>query len=41
MGEPYEDLDVWGHLNCNADEMATNFWLQMDSGEVVAITEGF
>jgi hypothetical protein len=39
--KPYKDLDIWGWMNCDADWIANNFCLQMESGEVRPIQEGF
>jgi hypothetical protein len=39
--KPYEELNIWGHLNCNADNMAEKFQKLMDSGDVKALKEGF
>jgi hypothetical protein len=36
-----EELNIWGHLNCNADNMAEKFWKLMDSGDMKALKEGF
>jgi len=38
---PYDELDVWGRLNCDADQLATNFRLRIDAGEVKVPKEGF
>jgi hypothetical protein len=38
--KPYTDLDIWGQTNCDADQIANNFCLQMESGEVRPIQEG-
>jgi hypothetical protein len=39
--KPYEELNIWGHLNCDADNMAEKFQKLMDSGNVKALKEGF
>jgi hypothetical protein len=39
--KPYKELDIWGHLNCDADNMAEKFWKLMDSGNVKALKQGF
>jgi hypothetical protein len=38
---PYEDLDLWGQLNCDADKLAKTFQKLMDTGVVKALKEGF
>ncbi len=37
----YTNLDIWGWMNCDTDQIANNFCLQMESGEVRPIQEGF
>jgi hypothetical protein len=39
--QPYQDLDIWGHMNCDADKLATSFHECMDRKEVMSIQEGF
>jgi hypothetical protein len=39
--KPYEELNIWGCLNCDADNMAEKFKKLMDSGNVKALKEGF
>jgi hypothetical protein len=39
--KPYEELNIWGCLNCDADNMAETLWKLMDSGDVKALKEGF
>jgi hypothetical protein len=43
MGDkwPYEDLDQWGQLNCDAGKLAEKFWVLMDNGDVRALKERF
>jgi hypothetical protein len=37
----YEELDLWGRMNCDADKMAEKFRKLMDDGDVKALKEGF
>jgi hypothetical protein len=37
----YEELDLWGRMNCDADKMAEKFPKLMDDGDVKALKEGF
>jgi hypothetical protein len=39
--KPCEELNIWGHLKRNADNMAEKFQKLMDSGDVKALKEGF
>jgi hypothetical protein len=39
--QPYEDLDFWGQLNCDADKLVETFRKLMDDGVVKALKEGF
>ncbi len=39
--KPYEELDLWGRMNCNADKMAEKFRKLMDDGDVKALKERF
>jgi hypothetical protein len=39
--KPYEDLDKWGRMNCDADKMADKFRKLMDDGDVKSLKEGF
>jgi hypothetical protein len=39
--KPYEELDLWGRMNCDADKMAEKFRKLMDDGDVKALKEGF
>ncbi len=39
--KPYEELDLWGQLNCDANKMAEKFRKLMDDGDVKALKEGF
>jgi hypothetical protein len=43
MGDkwPYEDLDQWGWLSCDAGKLAEKFWVLMDNGDVRALKEWF
>ena len=38
---PYGDLDIWGHMNCDTDQVVMKFQGRMDNGEVKSIEEGF
>ena len=38
---PYEELNLWGRMNCDADKMAEKFWNLMDDGTVKPQKEGF
>jgi hypothetical protein len=38
---PHVDLDIWGCMNCNADQLAEKFQEWIDTGEVMPIDEGF
>jgi hypothetical protein len=38
---PYEELDLWGRMNCDADKMAEKFRNLMDGGTVKPQKEGF
>jgi hypothetical protein len=38
---PYEELDIWGRMNCDADKLAEKFQKLMDKGTVKALKEGF
>jgi hypothetical protein len=38
---PYQELNIWGHMNCDADEIATRFHTCMDKTEVMPIREGY
>ena len=38
---PYQDLDIWGCMNCDADKIATRFHARMEKGEVMPIREGY
>jgi hypothetical protein len=38
---PYQELDIWGCMNCNADKITTSFCECLDQGEVTLIQEGF
>jgi hypothetical protein len=38
---PYEELDLWGRLNCDANKMAEKFRKLMDDGDVKVLKEGF
>jgi hypothetical protein len=35
------DLDIWGHMNCDADCLAKKFFEQIDTNKVKLIEEGF
>jgi hypothetical protein len=37
----YEELDLWGRMNCDADNMAEKFRKLMDDGDMKALKEGF
>lgn len=37
----YQELDIWGCMNCNANKIATRLCAQMDRGEVMPIREGY
>jgi hypothetical protein len=37
----YEELDMWGRMNCYADKMAEKFRKLMDDGDMKALKEGF
>jgi hypothetical protein len=39
--KPYEELDLWGRMNCDADKKAEKFRKLMDDGDVKALKEGF
>jgi hypothetical protein len=39
--KPYEELDLWGQMNCDANKMAKKFRNLMDDGDVKALKEGF
>jgi hypothetical protein len=42
LKRPYEDLDIWGRLNCDADKLAKQFQKLMDDGVIVRpLQEGF
>jgi hypothetical protein len=38
---PYEELDIWGRMNCDADKLAEKFRKLMEEGTVKALKEGF
>ena len=38
---PYDELDIWGHMNCDADQVAMNFRTRIDNGNIKPIQEGF
>jgi hypothetical protein len=38
---PYNELDVWGRLNCDADRIADKFRQLIDNGTVKPVKEGF
>ena len=38
---PYQELDIWGRMNCDADKIATRFRARMDKGEITPIREGY
>jgi hypothetical protein len=31
--QPYEELDIWGRMNCDADKLAEKFQKLMDEGK--------
>jgi hypothetical protein len=37
----YEDLDIWGQMNCDANGLAEKFRKLMDDGDVKPLKEGF
>ncbi len=37
----YNDLDIWGRMNCDTDGLAEMFWTLMDNGDVKPLKEGF
>jgi hypothetical protein len=37
----YEELDLWGRMNWDADNMAEKFRKLMDDGDMKALKEGF
>jgi hypothetical protein len=39
--QPYEDLEIWGHMNCDANWLAEKFHQCIDTGEVKPIDKGF
>jgi hypothetical protein len=39
--KPYNDLDIWGQMNCDADGLAEKFRKLMDDGDVKPLKEGF
>jgi hypothetical protein len=38
---PYEELDIWGTMNCDANKLAEKFRKLLDKGTVKALKEGF
>jgi hypothetical protein len=39
--KPYEDLDIWGHMNCDVNGLAEKFQKLLDDGDVKLLKEGF
>jgi hypothetical protein len=39
--KPYEELDLWGCINCDADKLAEKFQKLLDDGDVKPLKEGF
>jgi hypothetical protein len=39
--KPYEDLDIWGQMNCDANGLVEKFRKLMDDGDVKPLKEGF
>jgi hypothetical protein len=39
--QPYEELDIWDRMNCDADKLAEKFRKLMNEGTVKALKEGF
>jgi hypothetical protein len=39
--KPYDDLDIWGRMSCDAHRLAEKFRTLMDDGDVKPLQEGF